>query len=67
MQNRTAVVIGAGVNGLSTAIELLEKRFDVHLVAESFNDTTSHRPAALFEPYLAGNFVVIEILLLLKF
>lgn len=54
MQNRTAIVIGSGVNGLVTSIELLEKRFDVHLIAESFNDTTSHRPAAIFEPYLAG-------------
>jgi glycine/D-amino acid oxidase-like deaminating enzyme len=37
-----ALVVGAGAVGLSTAIELLESGFDVHVVAEKMSpDTTS--------------------------
>ena len=37
-----ALVVGAGAVGLSTAIELLENGFDVHVIAEKMSpDTTS--------------------------
>ena len=54
MPKRTAVVVGAGVNGLSCALRLLERDWAVHIVArERTPDTTSDIAAAVALPYLA--------------
>jgi D-amino-acid oxidase len=49
-----ALVIGAGVIGLSTGIRLLEHDFDVEVRADRFSpDTTSDVAAAIWYPYKA--------------
>ena len=56
MSHRNAIVIGSGVVGLATAIELLENRWNVQIVAENISpNTTSDIPGAIWEPYLAGD------------
>lgn len=50
-----AVVVGAGVTGLSTAIRLQERGLDVTIVSEQHPlETTSAVAAALWYPYLAA-------------
>lgn len=53
MPKRTAVIVGAGVNGLSCAFRLLERDWAVHIVArERTPRTTSDVAAAVALPYL---------------
>ncbi|KAF0683409.1 Aste57867_24533 [Aphanomyces stellatus] len=49
------VVVGGGIVGLSTALALLEHGFqDVKVVADNFEDTTSHTAGAVWRPVFAG-------------
>jgi len=49
-----AIVVGAGVVGLSSAIRLLERGFVVRVLARELTpDTTSDAAAAIWYPYLA--------------
>ena len=51
-------VVGAGVIGLSSAIQILEKypNVDLTVVAEKFSpNTTSDGSAGYWEPYLVGD------------
>ncbi|CAK4369406.1 unnamed protein product [Aphanomyces euteiches] len=46
------VVVGGGIVGLSTALVLLEHGFpDVKIIADNFDDTTSHTAGALWRPF----------------
>lgn len=48
------LVVGAGVNGLTSAIVLLEAGYRVEIIAEAFSpETTSDVAAAVWYPYLA--------------
>ncbi|CAK4071372.1 unnamed protein product [Aphanomyces euteiches] len=50
------IVVGGGIVGLSTALALLEHGFlDVKIVADSFDDTTSHVAGAVWRPVFAGS------------
>ncbi len=52
--NKTILVLGAGVSGLSSGILLLEAGFDVQLWAKEFSpNITSDVAAAVWFPYLA--------------
>ncbi len=52
---REAIVIGAGVSGLTSAVTLLEAGFRVELVAERLPEsTTSAVPSAIWYPFLVG-------------
>ena len=47
-------MVGAGVSGLSCAIRLLEKGYDVRIMAKEFSpDLVSDVAAALWYPFLA--------------
>lgn len=51
----SVVVVGAGVIGLTTAVRLLERGFDVTIVADRRQpETTSNVAAGLWYPYKAG-------------
>lgn len=46
------VVVGGGIIGLTSALALLEQGFThVHIVARSFDVTTSHLAGALWMPF----------------
>lgn len=50
MPRPLAVVVGAGVSGLTCAVRLLERGFDVHIVArERPEDTVSVGAGAIWE------------------
>lgn len=49
---RTIVIIGAGVSGLTTGVALLEAGFPVRLVAEDVPGVTSLAAGAMWGPYL---------------
>jgi D-amino-acid oxidase len=52
MQEKEAVVLGAGVIGLSTAIELLRRGWEVTVVAKAFSPhTVSDKAGAIWFPY----------------
>ena len=56
MTERKIAVIGAGVSGLTTAIVLAERGYDVELFAEkSAAHSTSARAAAIWFPYHIGD------------
>lgn len=45
-------VVGGGVIGLTSALALLQSGFKhVHVVADSFDDTTSHVAGGLWMPF----------------
>src|ERR671933_1952558 len=51
--NRDAVVVGAGVSGLTTAVRLAEAGLQVTIVAAGTDDaTTSYAAGATWSPYL---------------
>jgi len=53
--NKNILVIGAGVNGLSTGICLLEEGWDVTIYSSEFSpNTTSDIAAALWYPFLSA-------------
>ncbi len=53
--NKNLLVIGGGVNGLSTGICLLEEGYDVTIFSEEFSpNTTSDVAAALWYPFLSA-------------
>ncbi len=49
-KNKKVTVIGAGCNGLLTAIRLKQAGYDVKIVAERVRDLTSHKAAGLLAP-----------------
>jgi D-amino-acid oxidase len=58
-----AVVIGAGIIGLSTALAAQEAGFSVRIIAERPPlQTTSAKAGAVFEPYQPGNMSTSDIL-----
>ena len=53
--NQKIVVVGAGVEGLTTSVRLLQAGYEVDIVAREFPpDTTSDVAAAFWCPYRVG-------------
>lgn len=58
---KTVIVIGCGISGLATALELVARNFDVVIYADRLPPhTTSDRAAAFWSPYYAGGHRVVQ-------
>jgi D-amino-acid oxidase len=55
-KNESITIIGAGVMGLMSAMELKQRGYqDIKILAESFEDLTSHKAGGQFAPVYMGN------------